>query len=131
MSSWKILKEAHSIDPFCSSGVFISSADNTLILATAGTISSELGNLENQSWLVVSYSFAICAVQPAVCNLLSRQMYIQFSFLILNLKIDRFGLNHLVWKTERYIRPKSRADRRLCIICHRHSLIVSYDTFGS
>lgn len=71
------------------SGVFISSADNTLILATSGTISSELGNLENQSWLVVSYSFAICAIQPAVCYLMNRQIT---SVLILDIEWERLIL---------------------------------------
>ena len=136
---WNFLRLNHVIFFFCSwkwfvwfSGVFISSADNTIILATAGTISSELGSLENQSWLVVSYSFAVCAIQPAVCNLLNHcQIYIQFSFFWYWIeRLILFGPNHLVWKTERYIWPQGRADRRLCIICHRYRLIVRYGTLA-
>ncbi len=47
-------------------GVFVANADGPLVLASSGTISSELASLENQSWLIVSYSLAMCAVQSAV-----------------------------------------------------------------
>ena len=48
-------------------GAFIANADGTIVLATYSTISSELGAMENASWLVVSYSLATCAIQPTVC----------------------------------------------------------------
>ena len=47
-------------------GVFISNADASLVLATYGVISSELGSLANASWIVVTYGLAICAVQSMV-----------------------------------------------------------------
>ena len=48
-------------------GTFIANADGTIVLATYSTISSELGSMENASWLVVTYSLAMCAIQPTVC----------------------------------------------------------------
>lgn len=49
-------------------GVFISNADGSLVLATYGIISSELGSLANASWIVVTYSLTMCAVQSMVCD---------------------------------------------------------------
>ena len=48
-------------------GAFIANADGSILLATYSTISSELGSMENASWLVVTYSLATCAIQPTVC----------------------------------------------------------------
>ncbi|MCJ1226965.1 hypothetical protein MMC12_003620, partial [Toensbergia leucococca] len=45
-------------------GVFIANADTSIVLATYGSISSEIGNLDDASWLVVTYTLAMCAVQP-------------------------------------------------------------------
>lgn len=76
----------------------------------------------------MSYSFAICAIQPAVCYLMNRQIFIRSPILDVQIKeIDPFGPNHLVWKTERYIWPKGGADHRLCVICHRDRLLVCDD----
>ena len=48
-------------------GAFIANADGSIVLATYSTISSELGSMEDASWLVVTYSLATCAIQPTVC----------------------------------------------------------------
>ncbi|TLD37309.1 multidrug resistance protein [Venturia nashicola] len=45
-------------------GVFIAQLDTSFVLATHSTIASEFDQLANSSWLVVSYSLAMCAVQP-------------------------------------------------------------------
>lgn len=50
-------------------GVFISSADGTLVMATYTTISSEFGAFGNAAWLTTSYSLASCAMQPIVGKL--------------------------------------------------------------
>jgi hypothetical protein len=47
-------------------GEFISAADATLIMATAGRISSEFGHLRDGSWLFTAYSLGLCAAQPMV-----------------------------------------------------------------
>lgn len=49
-------------------GAFIANADVSIVLATYSTISSELGGMENASWLVVTYSLAVCSIQPTVCG---------------------------------------------------------------
>lgn len=49
-------------------GVFIANADASIVMATYGTISSELGSLKSASWLVVTYGLAMCAIQPMVCQ---------------------------------------------------------------
>lgn len=46
------------------SGVFISQADTSLVLATYGRISSEFHDLESGSWLLSSYMLAMCVSQP-------------------------------------------------------------------
>lgn len=48
-------------------GVFISNADGSIVLATYGIMSSELGSLANASWIVVTYGLTMCAVQSMVC----------------------------------------------------------------
>ncbi|MCJ1311354.1 hypothetical protein MMC25_005025 [Agyrium rufum] len=47
-------------------GVFIANADGSIMLATYGVISSEVGSLDDASWLVVTYTLAMCAIQPMV-----------------------------------------------------------------
>ena len=48
------------------SGCFIANADGSIVLATLGIISSETGNLNNGSWLVITFMLAVCAIQPTV-----------------------------------------------------------------
>ncbi|XMA11586.1 hypothetical protein WAI453_004377 [Rhynchosporium graminicola] len=45
-------------------GVFIASADGSLILAINGIISSEFNDLEGAGWLITSSTLAMCATQP-------------------------------------------------------------------
>ncbi|KAL8669469.1 MAG: hypothetical protein Q9168_005942 [Polycauliona sp. 1 TL-2023] len=45
-------------------GCFIANADNSILLATYSTISSETGNLDNGSWLITTFMLAVCAIQP-------------------------------------------------------------------
>jgi MFS family permease len=47
-------------------GVFIANADGSIVLATYGIISSDIGGLDDAIWLVVTYTLAMCAVQPTV-----------------------------------------------------------------
>jgi hypothetical protein len=50
-------------------GVFISSADSTLVFATYTTITSEFGAFGDSAWLTTSYVLASCALQPIVGKL--------------------------------------------------------------
>lgn len=47
-------------------GVFIANAEGSLVLATNSQIASDLGRLEDASWLVTSYVLAMTAAQPLV-----------------------------------------------------------------
>ncbi|KAI4157632.1 MAG: hypothetical protein LQ342_008134 [Letrouitia transgressa] len=47
-------------------GAFIANADGSIVVATYGTITSEIDRLENGSWLVVTYGLTMCAIQPTV-----------------------------------------------------------------
>lgn len=47
-------------------GCFLANADGSIVLATYATISSEVDSLDNGSWIVVTYSLAMCAIQPTV-----------------------------------------------------------------
>jgi hypothetical protein len=48
------------------SGVFVSSADTSIVFATNGAIASDFEDLENSGWLVTGFMFAMCATQPLV-----------------------------------------------------------------
>lgn len=48
------------------SGVFLASADSTMILATYDTISSDFGKLEDAVWLISSYHVGPCTAQQLV-----------------------------------------------------------------
>ncbi|CZR54954.1 related to multidrug resistance protein fnx1 [Phialocephala subalpina] len=50
-------------------GVFVGSADSTLVLATTDTIASEFGSLGLGSWLSTSYLLSMCAFQPLMGKL--------------------------------------------------------------
>jgi MFS family permease len=48
------------------SGVFVSSADTSVVFATNGAIASEFNDLDRSGWLVTGFMFALCATQPLV-----------------------------------------------------------------
>jgi hypothetical protein len=45
-------------------GVFVSQTDQSLVLATYSTVSSEFQDLDSGTWLISAYIIAQCAVQP-------------------------------------------------------------------
>ena len=47
-------------------GVFVSSADTTLVMATFAEIASDFDRLESGSWLLSSFGLAACVTQPLV-----------------------------------------------------------------
>lgn len=64
----KTSKDVDADSDMAYSGIFIANADMSIVLATYGTISSELGSLKDASWVVVTYGLAMCAVQSMVCG---------------------------------------------------------------
>lgn len=87
-----IIEASDSAQPLTSPGVFIANADGSIVLAIYGIISSDIGSLNDASWLVVTYTLAMCAVQPTV----SRQSALHSGF-FLN-EIPNFLLT--VWQVE-------------------------------
>ena len=73
-------------------GVFIANADGSIVLATYGIISSYIGSLDDASWLVVTYTLAMCAIQPTV----SRQAVVYCEIMLYGYSDDQFT----VWKAE-------------------------------
>ncbi|KIW02318.1 uncharacterized protein PV09_06464 [Verruconis gallopava] len=57
-------------------GVFVANADTSLVLATYSSISSEFLEFEQASWLLASYTLAMCVSQPLygkLCNIFGRK----------------------------------------------------------
>ena len=50
-----------------SAGVFIASADESLVISTYSTIASQFHYLSAGSWLLVAYNFGYCIALPVVC----------------------------------------------------------------
>ncbi|CAI7602844.1 unnamed protein product [Penicillium pancosmium] len=49
-------------------GEFISNADSTIVMATAGPISSEFNKLQDASWLATAFALGVGSVQLIVCG---------------------------------------------------------------
>ena len=47
-------------------GIFVASADTSLVMATFAEIASDFDSLESGSWLLSSFSLAACATGPLV-----------------------------------------------------------------
>lgn len=67
--SYSIFSPQHS--PIRLSGVFISNADFSIVLATHALIASEFHDLSNSSWIFVSFGLAATTAQPLVSRLKS------------------------------------------------------------
>ena len=52
------------IVPSISIGIFLSAADQTIIVASYGTIGSDFDSLSNTSWIATSYFLTLTAIQP-------------------------------------------------------------------
>lgn len=59
-----IRKRLKYILPAVSVGIFLSAADQTLIVSSYGKIGSELGALNLTSWIATSYFLTLCSCQP-------------------------------------------------------------------
>jgi MFS family permease len=75
------------------SGVFISNADGSLVLATYGTISSEFGAFGGASWLSTGFMLSVCAVQPLtgkLSDIFGRKEVLLVSYVL-------FGIGCGIW----------------------------------
>ncbi|KAH6676218.1 major facilitator superfamily domain-containing protein [Halenospora varia] len=85
-------------DAYLYTGVFISQADTSLVLATYGQISSQFGDLESGSWLLSSYMLTMCVTQPLygkLSDIYSRKRSLLASYLLfaLGTAASRLGQN--------------------------------------
>ncbi|KAK5720390.1 hypothetical protein LTR17_015027 [Elasticomyces elasticus] len=66
-------------------GVFISQADQSLVLATYGKISSEFDDFDSGTWLISAYILAQCAAQPLygkLSDIYGRKSCLQASYIL-------------------------------------------------
>ncbi|KAL9612352.1 MAG: hypothetical protein Q9167_003039 [Letrouitia subvulpina] len=73
-------------------GAFIANADGSIVVATYGTISSEIDRLENGNWLVITYGLAQCAIQPTVSEY-TRSFYAQCPLAIIAIVLVAWKLD--------------------------------------
>jgi MFS family permease len=81
------------------SGVFISQADTSLVLATYGKISSEFNDLESGSWLLSSYMLAMCSSQPLfgkLSDIFGRKKYLQVVYTLFAIGTAGSGLGRSI-----------------------------------
>ncbi|KAK4952433.1 hypothetical protein LTR10_009239 [Elasticomyces elasticus] len=66
-------------------GVFISQADQSLVLATYGKVSSEFDDFDSGTWLISAYILAQCAAQPLygkLSDIYGRKSCLQASYIL-------------------------------------------------
>jgi MFS family permease len=67
------------------SKVFLTAADQTLVVSTYGTIGTELHALSSTSWVATSYFLTLCALQPLygkLSDLFGRKECLLFAYLV-------------------------------------------------
>lgn len=82
-------------------GVFISSADGSLVMATYTTISSEFGAFGDAAWLTTSYVLASCALQPIVgklSDIYGRKKVLLWSYLVFGIGSVMTGAAGSMWQ---------------------------------
>ncbi|KAL8819712.1 MAG: hypothetical protein Q9191_007671 [Dirinaria sp. TL-2023a] len=82
-------------------GCFIANADGSIIMATYGTIASEIDRLDNGSWLVVTYGLASCAIQPTygkLSDLYGRKAMLIFFYTLFTLGCALCGAALNLWQ---------------------------------
>ncbi|KAH7406206.1 major facilitator superfamily domain-containing protein [Phaeosphaeria sp. MPI-PUGE-AT-0046c] len=81
----EVRKRMKYIFPAIAIGVFLSSADQTLIVATYGTIGTDLHALSSVSWVATSYFLTLSALQPLygkLSDIFGRKQCLLFAYLV-------------------------------------------------
>ncbi|KAI9147235.1 Vacuolar membrane amino acid uptake transporter fnx2 [Paramyrothecium foliicola] len=81
-------------------GVFISSADGSLVIATSPEIASEFHRLSEASWLVTAYTLGQCAFQPLygkLSDIFGRKSALVFAYSIFLLGCGLCGIGREYW----------------------------------
>ncbi|CAF9927241.1 MAG: hypothetical protein HETSPECPRED_006524 [Heterodermia speciosa] len=82
-------------------GCFIANADGSIVLATLGIISSETGNLDNGSWLIITFMLAVCAIQPTygkLSDLYGRKVTLIFAYTLFTIGCALCGAGQTFWQ---------------------------------
>jgi nitrate/nitrite transporter NarK len=82
-------------------GVFISSADGTLVMATYTTISSEFKAFGDAAWLTTCYVLASCALQPLVgklSDIYGRKPVLLISYAVFAVGSVLTGASQTMWQ---------------------------------
>lgn len=83
------------IFPAIAIGVFLSAADQTLIVSTYGTIGTDLNALNSTSWIATSYFLTLSALQPVygkLSDIFGRKQCLLFAYLVFGLGSVLCGL---------------------------------------
>ncbi|CAG9956610.1 unnamed protein product [Clonostachys rosea f. rosea IK726] len=82
-------------------GVFIASADSSIVIATSSQIASEFDRFSEASWLVTSYSLAQCACQPLygkLSDIFGRRSVLVFSYIVFLIGCGLCGIGQTYWQ---------------------------------
>ncbi|KAF2856864.1 MFS general substrate transporter [Plenodomus tracheiphilus IPT5] len=88
-------KRMKYIFPAIAIGVFLSAADQTLVVSTYGTIGTDLHALSSTSWIATSYFLTLSAFQPVygkLSDIFGRKQCLLFAYLIFGLGSTFCGL---------------------------------------
>ncbi|KAH7310578.1 major facilitator superfamily domain-containing protein [Stachybotrys elegans] len=82
-------------------GVFIASADGSLVIATSPEIASEFHRLSDASWLVTAYSLGQCAFQPLygkLSDIFGRKSALVFAYSVFLVGCGLCGIGRQYWQ---------------------------------
>lgn len=91
----EMMKRMGLIFPAIGIGVFLSAADQTLIVSTYGTIGTELHALNSTSWIATSYFLTLSAFQPVygkLSDIFGRKQCLLFAYLVFGIGATLCGL---------------------------------------
>ncbi|KAI8937838.1 hypothetical protein NX059_005531 [Plenodomus lindquistii] len=91
----EMMKRMKYIFPAIAIGVFLSAADQTLVVSTYGTIGTDLHALSSTSWIATSYFLTLSAFQPVygkLSDIFGRKQCLLFAYLIFGIGSTFCGL---------------------------------------
>ena len=91
----EVKKQLKFIIPAIAIGVFLSAADQTIIVSTYGRIGSELNALEKTTWIATGYFFTLAAFQPLygkLSDIFGRKEALLFAYVVFGLGCLLCGL---------------------------------------
>lgn len=84
----EVRKKMKYIIPAVAIGIFLSAADQTIIVSTYGTIGTELNALNKASWIATSYFLTLTSFQPLygkLSDIFGRKPCLLFAYLVFGL----------------------------------------------